>query len=75
LEIYGRVGRGGFSGGFGKFQLEKLAVVLSPGPVLEFQFSGGPFVIRGHGGSVSVLVWVNPPVPVMVVTYGGKSRL
>jgi hypothetical protein len=76
LEIGGRVGRGGFKGGGGGgFQLGKLALVLGPGPVVEFQFSGGPFVMRGHGGSVSVLVWVSPPAAVIVVTYGGKLRL
>lgn len=76
LDIGGRVGRGGFTGGAGGgFQLGKLTLVLTPGPVVELQFSGGPFVIRGHGGSVNVLVWVRPPDPVTVVTYGGNSRL
>jgi hypothetical protein len=71
----------GFSGGVGNDQLGVLILLLgfgpkvNPGPKVKFQVSGGPFVIRGHGGSVSVLVWISPPCPLTVVTYGGKSRL
>lgn len=75
LLIGGRLIGVGFAGGFGKSQPGKLRLVVTPGPDVEFQFSGGPFVINGHGGSVSVLVWVRPLDPVTVVIYGGSSRL
>lgn len=70
-----RVTRGESVGGGTKDQLEELIILLSPGAVADFQVSGGPFVMRGHGGSVSVLVWASPSAPVMMVTYGGISRL
>jgi hypothetical protein len=71
----------GCSGCAGNDQLGVLILLLGPGPKVNpgpevtFHVSGGPFVIRGHGGSVSVLVWISPPCILTVVTYGGKSRL
>jgi hypothetical protein len=56
LLIGGNVMGVGSSGGFGKSQPGKVRLVLKPGPDVEFHFSGGPFVIRGHGGRDNVLV-------------------
>jgi hypothetical protein len=75
LLIAGSVMGVGFSGGIGNDQLGVFVLLLGPGPEVKFHVSGGPFVIRGHGGSVSVLVWISPPCILTVVTYGGKSRL
>jgi hypothetical protein len=73
----GSVTGGGSLDGVGNDQLGVLILLLSPppGPEVSFQVSGGPFVMRGHGGSESVLVWTSPPRPVTVVTNGGKLRL
>ncbi len=67
----GGVGNG-MTGGSGTEVIENHGI---PGPVEGSQLPGGPLVMSGHGGRISVRVDITPPGPVTVVVIGGRLIL